>query len=76
MALVRVRRGYAAAMNRPVAFALGGVLVVIGLVWFLQGIDVLGGSAMSGVTLWAIVGPIVALAGVALVVRGSRTAPK
>ena len=68
--------GYAATMSRPVAFALGGVLVVIGLVWFLQGIDVLGGSAMSGVTLWAIVGPIVALAGVALIVRGARTAPK
>ena len=67
---------YAATMSRPVAFALGGVLVVIGLVWFLQGIDVLGGSAMSGVTLWAIVGPIVALAGVALIVRGARTAPK
>jgi hypothetical protein len=68
--------GYAATMSRPVAFALGGVLVVIGLVWFLQGIDVLGGSAMSGVTLWAIVGPIVALAGVALIVGGARTAPK
>ena len=64
--------GYAATMSRPVAFALGGVLVVIGLVWFLQGIDVLGGSAMSGVTLWAIVGPIVALAGVALIVRSRR----
>ena len=50
-------------MSRPVAFVLGGVLVVIGLVWFLQGIDVLGGSAMSGVTLWAIVGPIVAIVG-------------
>ena len=71
-----VTAGYAATMSRPVAFALGGVLVVIGLVWFLQGIDVLGGSAMSGVTLWAIVGPIVALAGVALILRGARTAPK
>jgi nucleoside recognition membrane protein YjiH len=44
-------------------------------VWFLQGIDVLGGSGMSGQTLWAVIGPVVALAGVGLVVaarRGSR----
>ena len=63
-------------MSRPVSYALGGVLVVIGLVWFLQGIDVLGGSAMSGVTLWAVVGPIVALAGIVLIVRGARTPPR
>ncbi len=71
-----VTAGYAATMSRPVAFALGGVLVVIGLVWFLQGIDVLGGSAMSGVTLWAIVGPIVALVGAFLLVRAQRSKPE
>jgi hypothetical protein len=60
-------------MSRPVALSLGGVLVVIGLIWFLQGIDVLGGSAMSGVTLWAVIGPVVAIAGAALVWRGLRT---
>ena len=63
-------------MSRPVALALGGVLVVIGLVWFLQGIDVLGGSVMSGVTLWAVIGPIVAIAGIALIVRSRRGTPE
>ena len=63
-------------MSRPVALALGGVLVVVGLVWMLQGLDVLGGSAMSGVTLWAVVGPIVALAGIALIVRSRRRNPE
>ena len=62
-------------MSRPVALVLGGILVVVGIVWFLQGIDVLGGSAMSGVTLWAIVGPIVALAGILLIVRSGRGRP-
>ena len=62
-------------MSRPVALVLGGILVVIGLIWFLQGIGVLGGSAMSGVVLWAIVGPVVALAGVFLIVRGQRSKP-
>jgi hypothetical protein len=54
---------------------VGLLLVLVGAVWFLQGIDVLGGSGMSGQTLWAVIGPVVALAGVGLVVaarRGSR----
>ena len=57
---------------KPVRVALGAFLGLIGVVWFLQGIDVLGGSVMSGVTLWAVVGPIVALAGAGLVATGLR----
>ena len=52
----------------------GAVLVLLGLVWFLQGIGVLGGSVMSGSSLWAVVGPVVALVGVVLVVAGRRPA--
>ena len=52
--------------------ALGVLLVVVGTVWALQGLGVLGGSAMSGVTLWAVVGPLVAVAGVVLAVSGRR----
>jgi hypothetical protein len=59
-------------MKRPAAIALGVLLVVIGVVWTLQGLGSLGGSAMTGVTLWAIVGPVVALVGVLLVARGGR----
>ena len=51
---------------------LGLILVVSGVVWTLQGLDVLGGSAMSGVTLWAVVGPLVAIVGVWLVATGYR----
>ena len=63
-------------MSRPVALVLGGILVVIGLIWFFQGIGVLGGSAMSGVALWAVIGPIVALGGVFLILRGRGTKPE
>ena len=56
----------------PVLIVVGLLLVAMGLVWMLQGLGVIGGSAMSGQTLWAIVGPVVAVAGVALVVRGAR----
>ena len=48
--------------------ALGVILVLVGLVWALQGFDIVGGSAMSGSALWATVGPIVAVIGVALIV--------
>lgn len=47
---------------------IGVVLIVVGLVWTLQGFNVLQGSAMSGSSLWAVVGPIVLIVG--LVVLG------
>jgi hypothetical protein len=46
--------------------------VVLGGLWTLQGLDVVGGSVMSGVSLWAVVGPIVAVGGLALIVVGVR----
>lgn len=49
---------------------VGALMIVVGGVWTLQGVGVLPGSVMSGVALWAFLGPIVALAGVALLVWG------
>ncbi|QIG39650.1 hypothetical protein G5T42_09265 [Microbacterium sp. 4R-513] len=55
-------------MKRVWPFAVSGViLVAIGLVWTLQGLNVLGGSAMSGSTLWAVIGPIVLVVGLVLI---------
>jgi hypothetical protein len=51
---------------------LGLLAIVLGTVWTLQGLNLLGGSAMSGVQMWAIIGPIVAIAGLILVVVGVR----
>ncbi|MFE5408138.1 hypothetical protein [Microbacterium sp. NPDC056569] len=45
----------------------GVILVLVGLVWTLQGFNVLGGSAMSGSALWATIGPIVLVVGLALI---------
>lgn len=50
----------------------GVILVAVGLVWTLQGLDVLRGSVMSGSPLWAIIGPIVLVIGVVLIVVGVR----
>jgi hypothetical protein len=64
-------------MRRPVAVVVGVLLVAVGALWTLQGLGYVGGSAMSGVTLWAVVGPIVAAGGVLLAWWGARrnTAP-
>jgi hypothetical protein len=52
-------------------FLVSGVILgVLGLIWTLQGVGILGGSAMSGESLWAIIGPIVLLAGVGLLIVG------
>lgn len=51
---------------------LGLVLVLIGLVWTAQGIGWLEGSPMTDETLWAVVGPVVALVGALVVVLGLR----
>jgi hypothetical protein len=55
-----------------VPLTLGLLAVVVGAVWTLQGLGYVGGSVMSGVTLWAVVGPIVAVVGLVLIVVGLR----
>ena len=48
------------------------VLLMFGCVWFLQGINVLPGSFMSGQMRWAVSGAILAFAGVAGLVWTNR----
>jgi hypothetical protein len=52
---------------------LGVVLAIMGSVFTLQGLGYVGGSPMTDETLWAIVGPIVAVVGIVLIVLGART---
>ena len=47
-------------------------MALFGTIWALQGLGYIGGSAMSGVTLWAVVGPIVAAVGLVLLILGVR----
>jgi hypothetical protein len=49
------------------------VLVLVGLVWTLQGLGILQSSSpMTGVTLWAVIGPLVAILGIYLVAGALR----
>ena len=57
-------------MSRPVRIILGVLLWLVGALWTVQGLGYVGGSAMSGVTLWAVIGPIVVIGGIALALTG------
>lgn len=59
-------------MRKTLPITLGVLMVVIGAVWTFQGLGYLKGSPMTGVELWAILGPIVAGLGVALTYVGVR----
>ncbi|MGW4099467.1 MULTISPECIES: hypothetical protein [unclassified Mycobacterium] len=55
-------------MNRGyvVAFAVGVIVALFGLLWALQGFGVVQGSPMSNTTTWSIIGPITAVIGVVI----------
>ena len=59
-------------MNREWQIGLGALLTVAGVIFTLQGFGDIGGSPMTGVTLWAVVGPIVAVIGLAMMITGFR----
>jgi Fe2+ transport system protein B len=52
----------------------GAVLAVVGVIWALQGFGTIGGSFMSGDSVFAIIGPVLAVVGLLLVVVGIRRA--
>jgi len=61
-------------VRRPIYLGLGLLLAVAGVIWTLQGLDLLGQSGgMNGQRVWAVIGPITALVGLALVVGSNRT---
>ena len=58
-------------MTKRVVVAV--TLLLVGAVWILQGIDVLGGSGMSGHLEWTVIGTILVVVAVALLVGARRT---
>ena len=57
---------------RIVLNIVGVLLVIIGSIWFLQGINVLPGSFMSGQMRWAVRGGILVIAGIVGLVWANR----
>lgn len=48
------------------------LIILAGIVWFLQGINVLPGSFMTGQSQWAVYGGIAIVVGVGLLVFANR----
>lgn len=59
-------------MRRVVLTAVGVLLILAGGIWTLQGFGSIRGSAMSGKTIWAVIGPVVAVVGVGVAIAGNR----
>ena len=49
--------------------------MLVGVVWFLQGINVLPGSFMTGQTFWAIAGLLAVISGIVLIRSWRRKQP-
>jgi hypothetical protein len=60
---------------RWVWIIVGVLALASGVLWTLQGLNIVRGSAMSGQGLFVIIGPIVALIGLALLFIGLRQRP-
>jgi hypothetical protein len=52
---------------------VGVLLVLVGAVWFGQGVGVIGGSFMTGEILWAVIGAPMIFVGALLVRAGNRS---
>ena len=51
---------------------MGGVLLLFGAIWFLQGVNVLPGSFMTGQIRWAVYGGIAVALGIVLLLMANR----
>jgi hypothetical protein len=51
---------------------VGVLMMLMGGIWFLQGINILPGSFMTGQIRWAVYGGITAFIGLGLVVAANR----
>jgi hypothetical protein len=57
---------------RTLSLVIGGIAILAGAVWILQGSGVLPGSFMTGQRMWLIIGVVVAIIGLALAYNGIR----
>ena len=62
-------------MMRRLLGGAGLLVAVAGVIFTLQGLGAIGGSDMTGVTFWAVAGPVIALAGLLLALFGLRRRP-
>ncbi len=59
-------------MNKPIWVVAGVIVALLGLLFTLQGVGVMTGSSMSNSNFWAVAGPVILIAGLALAGLGLR----
>jgi hypothetical protein len=57
---------------RITLYVIGVLCLLLGGVWFLQGVNVLPGSFMTGQTKWAVYGGLLLCAGIGLLLSARR----
>lgn len=53
---------------------IGALVALFGLLFMFQGLGAVKGSSMTNSNFWAVAGPVIAVGGLVLVVRGARRA--
>ena len=61
---------------RMSSIVVGGLALLLGLLWMGQGLGYVPGSFMTGAMRWFWIGLVVAVAGLVLVLAGSRRRPR
>jgi hypothetical protein len=51
---------------------LGVLMILMGGIWFLQGVNILPGSFMTGQIKWAVYGACLAVVGLLVLAKGNR----
>jgi hypothetical protein len=59
-------------MKKGLLIVAGVLVALAGVVFTLQGLNVMGGSTMSGRTIWAVLGPVIAIIGLIVAAFGVR----
>ncbi|MGH3190204.1 MAG: hypothetical protein ACRDPY_27545 [Streptosporangiaceae bacterium] len=54
------------ATTRVLLTVVGALITIVGIVFTLQGVGYVTGSFMTGATQWAVIGPVIAVAGLIL----------
>ena len=67
--------GMRSGVARTATATLGVVLILIGLVFTGQGLNLIPGSFMTGIRIWFYIGVAMALVGLVLIVSGRRKPP-
>ncbi len=60
---------------RIVGVVVGLLLIVVGVIWILQGINLLPGSFMSGRSGYAVLGLVGTVVGLVILLRSARRRP-